>query len=148
MIVRATMRDILPGATGRPMKVLLFSDLHYSLDRTIHGRRPEEALSQAITHAKRHHSDANLCIVLGDLAERGLASEYRSLAADLEIMSIPYRTLLGNHDNRDEYIRVFGADIIDDNGFVHSTIDAGPYRFIFLDRHRSKISQRIKLWLE
>ena len=117
------------------MKILLFSDIHYSLDRTIHGRSPKEALRQGITHAKRHHSDSALCIVLGDLTDRGLASEYRSLAADLEILSIPYRTLLGNHDNRDEFIRIFGTGTLDENGFVQSTVDVGQYRFVLLDTH-------------
>lgn len=98
------------------MKILLFSDIHYSLDRIIHGRSPKEALQRAIKHANSHHGDADLCIVLGDLTDRGLESEYLGLATDLESLSIPYRMLLGNHDNRDEFIRVFGSGPLDEKG--------------------------------
>ena len=103
------------------MKVILFSDIHYSLDRTIHGRSPKETLHQAIDHACLNHGDAALCIIPGDLTDSGLESEYRGLAAALERLSIPFRTLLGNHDNRSDFIRVFGTDSLDKNGFVQST---------------------------
>lgn len=117
------------------MKIVLFSDLHYSPDRVVYGRSSKECLRNAIAHANRCHGDADLCVVLGDLTDSGLESEYQCLAADLEILSIPYRMLLGNHDNRDHFIRVFGTDLLDKNGFVQSVVDAGSHRFLLLDTH-------------
>jgi 3',5'-cyclic AMP phosphodiesterase CpdA len=117
------------------MKILLFSDMHYSLDRDVYGRSSKECLRRAISHANRYHGDADLCIILGDLTDRGLESEYKSLSADLEILSSPYRMLLGNHDNRDQFIGVFGTDLLDKNGFVQSVVDAGSHRFLLLDTH-------------
>jgi 3',5'-cyclic AMP phosphodiesterase CpdA len=43
--------------------------------------------------------------------------------------------LLGNHDNRDQFIRVFGKDLLDKHGFVQSAIDVGWHRFLLLDTH-------------
>ena len=117
------------------MKVLLFSDLHYSLDRTKHGRDPAASLRRAITHANTFHGDAALCVVLGDLTDRGSEAEYGALAADLKTLSVPCRAVLGNHDNRDNFLRVFGTGFVDENGFVQSTADVGRYRFLLLDTH-------------
>ena len=117
------------------MKILLFSDLHYSPDRAKYGRSSKECLRNAITHANRYHGDADLCVILGDLTERGLEYEYQSLSTDLENLSIPYQMLLGNHDNRDQFIRVFGKDMLDKHGFVQSAVDLGSHRFLLLDTH-------------
>lgn len=117
------------------MKVLLFSDIHYSLDRAVYGRSPKECLGRAVKHANRYHRDADLCVILGDLTDCGLESEYQGLAADLEPLSMPYRLMLGNHDNREHFIGVFGTDPLDDNGFVQSVVDVGSYRFLLLDTH-------------
>lgn len=117
------------------MKILLFSDLHYSPDRIVYGRSSKECLRNAITHANRYHGDADLCVILGDLTDRGLESEYQCLSTDLENLSIPYRMLLGNHDNRDQFIRVFGKDLLDKHGFVQSAVVVGSHRFLFLDTH-------------
>lgn len=117
------------------MKVLLFSDIHYSSDRYVYGRSPKECLRRAISHANRYHGDADLCVILGDLTDRGLESEYQNLSADLETLSMPYRLMLGNHDNREHFIGVFGRDLLDENGFVQSTVDVGSHRFLLLDTH-------------
>lgn len=117
------------------MKVILFSDIHYNLDRAVYGRSPKECLRRAVAHANRYHGDADLCVILGDLTDCGLESEYQGLAADLETLSMPYRLMLGNHDNREHFIGVFGTDLLDENGFVQSAVDAGSHRFLLLDTH-------------
>jgi 3',5'-cyclic AMP phosphodiesterase CpdA len=117
------------------MKIVLFSDLHYSPDRIVYGRSSKECLRNAITHVNKHHRDADLCVILGDLTDRGLELEYQSLSTDLENLSIPYRMLLGNHDDRDQFIRVFGKNLLDKHGFVQSAVVVGSHRFLFLDTH-------------
>jgi len=117
------------------MKALLFSDLHYTLDRQIHGRWPAESLRRAIVHARDHHGDADCCVILGDLTDSRSESEYQGLADDLGALPFPHRIMLGNHDDRKNFVRVFGTDVIDDSGYVQSVMDVGPYRFVLLDTH-------------
>ncbi len=115
------------------VKILLFSDIHFTDGAEVMGRDPAKALRRALAHASEHHGDADICVFSGDLAAHGGASEYRALKAELRDFPIASRYLLGNHDDRANFLEVFQGVEIDNLGFVQSTADVGHLRCLFLD---------------
>jgi len=117
------------------MKLVLLSDLHISVDRMILGREPIRLLYEAVDHMTQHHADADLCLILGDLTENGLAEEYRALKIALDSLRTPYLPILGNHDDRGVFLEIFGREQADSQGFVETEVDVGRHRCILLDTH-------------
>lgn len=78
-------------------------------------------------------ADITCCVVTGDLTEKGEPAAYRWLRDQLK--SLPFRTvpLIGNHDDRDAYLGIFGGQGHDHNGFVQSEMSTPDVRLIFLD---------------
>jgi 3',5'-cyclic AMP phosphodiesterase CpdA len=115
------------------MKLVVFSDPHMTCDRQIHGRSPADWLTRAVRHAARHHADAAACVILGDLTDGGGRDEYLALKEGLAGLPLDCRPMLGNHDDRGNFLDVFREVAPDANGFVQSAFDAGAFRCILLD---------------
>lgn len=115
------------------VKILQFSDIHFTDGAEVMGRDPATALRRALAQASEHHGDAGVCVFSGDLAAHGGESEYRALKAELRNVPIASRYLLGNHDDRANFLEVFQGVEIDDLGSVQSTADVGRFRCLFLD---------------
>ena len=79
------------------------------------------------------HSDIDLCVITGDLTDAGEPGAYQWLAAELARLPFPTRLLIGNHDNRANFLAEFGGQGHADGGFVQSEYDADDTRFLFLD---------------
>lgn len=77
------------------------SDLHFMQEGDVLGHDPRLRLQAAIDHINSHHADAEMCIISGDMVNRGTRSDYESVQAKLENLSVPYFPMVGNHDNRD-----------------------------------------------
>ncbi len=82
------------------------------------GLDPVERLAPAIDVINRDHGDAKGVFVTGDLAHRGEEGAYRALKDLLDRLTVPYYLLLGNHDARPEFDRVFPDVPRDEAGFV------------------------------
>lgn len=113
------------------MKLLLFSDPHLTLSRRINGRAPLACLEAALSHAAEHHDDADHLIVLGDLTDAGEEDGYRALARALEAAPAPVSLILGNHDERSAFRRVFGP--AGGEGAVCGVVEIGGVRCFLLD---------------
>ncbi|WP_413992268.1 phosphodiesterase [Labrys okinawensis] len=120
------------------MKIIQITDLHLLPpgDR-VFDSDPGERLQACLDDVVTHHSDADLCVLTGDLAHHGQRSAYVRLRKALEVLPMPVRLLIGNHDDRDQFREVFPELPVDDNGFIQSVLDAPAGRFIFLDTNRS-----------
>ena len=59
-----------------------------------------ERLEAAINHINAHHADASLCVISGDIVDRGSADDYAAVAKALSGLHCPYYPLPGNHDKR------------------------------------------------
>ncbi len=116
------------------MKIIQLTDLHFIPP----GLRlldidPRERLATAIAEINARHGDADLCVITGDLADRGAPEAYTLLRETLEELRPPLRLLLGNHDHRANFVAAFGEDRLDDEGFVQAALETEAGRFLFLD---------------
>lgn len=115
-------------------KIVTLTDIHILPDgKKIIGIDPIERLEQAIAHINRTQSDAQLCIITGDLTHFGDAQSYAILKRLLAELRIPLKILLGNHDRRDAFLEAFPETETDSGGFVQFATQLGGYNLIGLD---------------
>ena len=116
------------------MKIIHVSDTHLvAAGGKLHGLDPGERLRQCFKDIVTHHTDAELCVLTGDLAEAGQTGAYALLKQLL--MLLPMRTflLLGNHDHRQHFCDVFSNVPRDSNGFVQRSKVTSEGVLLFLD---------------
>ena len=118
-----------------PRKILWLSDIHVAAaGKTIHGRDPLAFLRRALDHALRHHADADLMVISGDLVDERTEDEYRRVRDALSGLPVPVAMTIGNHDGRSAFRAVFPDAFRDGNGFVQGRTDVGPdWRCLLLD---------------
>jgi Icc protein len=135
------------------LKILQITDCHMMpAGETIFGCDPQARLAAAVADINRHHADAALCVLTGDLAHHADARAYRVLRETLERLRPPYRLLPGNHDDRATMREAFPDLACDENGFVQSMQDTPAGRFVFLDTvdagvHTGAYCERRRRWL-
>lgn len=115
------------------MKVILVSDLHLVAPGVhLFGLDPLQQLERCIAAINTDHGDADLVIFAGDLTNDGEASAYAALAERLAGLAVPYRLMMGNHDDRERFGAAF-PDAPDVDGFFQTAIDIGKTRLILTD---------------
>lgn len=135
------------------MKFVVLSDLHLGLSGVaINGLDPAARLSAAVACINRDHADADFVAIAGDLADRGEREAYEQLHRLLSSVSVPVHITLGNHDDPDAYLSVFGQDQMDPQGRVSRAIDLNGYRVILLDTttpgtHAGALCEARRDWL-
>lgn len=74
-------------------------------------------------------------LVTGDLSDCGLAEEYEIVRATLRELPMPVYAVPGNHDRRETFAEILGADLscLPKAGFLHYTVEDFPVRLIGLD---------------
>src|ERR1044071_10332563 len=77
----------------------------------------------------------DVVLITGDLTDRGLNEEYEQLKIMLRRLDIPFFMILGNHDRRENFRRVFSdyPGVAEDSEFVQFVVDDYPVRLIGLD---------------
>lgn len=115
-------------------KIITLTDIHILPEggRLI-GIDPSERLQLAVDHINRTQSDADLCVITGDLTHRGDPDSYATLRRILSDLVIPARILVGNHDIRENFRAAFPDADDDGNGFVQFAVDIAGWRLIGLD---------------
>ena len=136
------------------LKLVVLSDLHILPEgETSLGLDTTVRLQAGIAAINARHADADLVVIAGDLADRGDVVSYHRLAATLADLVAPLAVTIGNHDDRDAYLAVFGADQAASTGFVDTVRDLKGYRIILLDsaitpgRHDGRLEQVQLNWL-
>lgn len=118
------------------MKLIQVSDLHFVPPGTrLLGLDPRARLEAAIADINAHHADAELCLFTGDLADHGAPEAYAVLREVLSGLRIPYRLTIGNHDDRDTFLRAFPEAPRDEHGFVQTVVSNGAGDIVVLDTH-------------
>jgi len=74
---------------------------------TLHKLNPCERLDACIDNIIEHHSDAQLCIITGDITDRGDIKAYHDFREIIQRLPMPSHPLIGNHDDRDVFCEVF-----------------------------------------
>jgi Icc protein len=126
------------------MKIIHFSDIHIH-DQLILGQNSTERFQAALKHVYDNHLDADLFVISGDLTHHGHLQSYKKLKEILDKENLPLHLLpkliLGNHDNREVFKKIFTHVPIDENSFVQYENNFNSKRFIFLDTNLPKTHQ-------
>ena len=118
------------------MKFIHLTDPHViSGGLPLYGRDPAAGLAAAISDINARHADAELVVVTGDLTNWAEQSSYETVAELLRPLAIPCVLLLGNHDDRTNFRKVFAHGMDDGAGFVQGVRVTSAGRFVFLDTH-------------
>jgi 3',5'-cyclic AMP phosphodiesterase CpdA len=118
------------------MKLIQVSDLHFVPPGVrLLGLDPRARLEACIADINANHGDAELCLVTGDLADRGAPAAYRELREVLASLAVPCRLLIGNHDDRPAFREAFPECPLDQNGFVQSVVRSAAGDLVLLDTH-------------
>ena len=116
------------------MKLIQISDTHIvPPGRSLWGLDPRARLEACVDHVNAHHGDAELCIVTGDLTDRGEPEAYHQLETILARLAMPVHLMIGNHDDRDRFLEAFPAQPRDSGGFVQQSLDCTSGRLLLLD---------------
>ncbi len=135
------------------MKFVQVTDMHLVVPgERLYEIDPLERLEACISDINAHHSDAELCVFTGDLADQGEIEAYSALRRSLTALIPPYRLLIGNHDDRKGFLSVFSDVDTDEHGFVQSVLPTSAGHFIFLDTadqgtHAGNYCERRRAWL-
>ncbi|WP_425037518.1 phosphodiesterase [Primorskyibacter sp. S187A] len=115
-------------------KILIFTDIHIVAEgETIIGLDPSARFVAALDHALAHHGDAQAIFIAGDLTHHGRPEEYARLKEHLDGVPLPVTLLLGNHDNRANFAKVFADQLCAETGFSQSIQEFGSWNVIGLD---------------
>jgi Icc protein len=118
------------------MKLIQVTDLHLLCPGLgLLGIDPKARLEACIEDINRHHEDAALCIFTGDLTDRGEPEAFALLGEVLAKLKLPYRLLLGNHDDRPSFLAAFPEAERDGAGFVQARISLEGRELLLLDTH-------------
>jgi 3',5'-cyclic-AMP phosphodiesterase len=134
------------------MKLIHITDTHLvEPGLKLYGLDPKARLDAAIADINRHHADAELAIVTGDLTHWGEVSAYQNLLNSMNRLRVPYVTLVGNHDRRAACLDVLAAAPRDAHGFVQGWRDTSRGRLMFLDTldeasHAGQMCERRLQW--
>jgi 3',5'-cyclic-AMP phosphodiesterase len=114
------------------MKFIHLTDIHLvPPNEKLWGFDTFGRLDLCLADILKFHADAEFCVISGDLTERGDMAAYVALQQRLESFPIATHLMLGNHDSRGNYLKVFGGAY--EFGFVqHSLVKDGRH-FLFLD---------------
>ena len=114
------------------MKFIHLTDLHLvPPNQKLWGLDPFVRLDQCLADIVKYHGDAEFCAVSGDLTERGDIETNVALKERLKKFPLPVHLMLGNHDDRSNFLKVFSGPV--DNGFVQHRVVHDGQHFLFLD---------------
>lgn len=114
------------------MKIIWMTDPHF-LTEPAWGLDLEARLVAAIAHINAHQSDAELCIISGDLTNDGDAPVYDALRARLDRLAMPYYPLVGNHDDRALTRALLPQDVTLDSDFIQYGLETAAGVILCLD---------------
>ncbi len=116
------------------MKLIHITDTHLVAEgEQLYGLDPRARLDACIADINRHHGDADLVVITGDLTHFGDPAAFANLKDALDRLTPPYQLVVGNHDLRETLLRFFPDTPCDEAGFVQSVLDREDGRLLFLD---------------
>ena len=107
---------------------------------TLYGLDPFSRLQAAVASINREHNDAEFVAITGDLTHWGEAEAYACLREAIAPLTMPVRLMIGNHDDRANFLREFSNTPVDSNGFVQYWFDCGDVRIVALDTNEPGVS--------
>ncbi|MDX0499599.1 hypothetical protein GOC68_25785 [Sinorhizobium medicae] len=118
------------------MKVVVVTDPHVTAPgQSVHGMDTNARFSLCIETINEIAGDADLCVVMGDLVDDGSSMAYAEFRRRAELLNMPVRLLLGNHDNRANFFAANPNVLPDENGFAQGSVELENVLLLFLDTH-------------
>ena len=118
------------------MKIIWLTDLHFNLRQPVQGINTAACLDASLRHICEHYSDADLCVLSGDLVDQEKPEDYAALRSRLDTLPMPWFPLPGNHDNR----RMLRQSLVlpEDSmqGFIQYVVRTPTHDLICLDTLR------------
>lgn len=121
-------------------KFIWMTDIHYSHQGNVLGHDPRTRLQTAIDYINTHHSDAEICLVTGDMVQRGEMLEYQALRDQLHQLRMPYLPMAGNHDNPEVLRQWLPLPSTCMDEFIQYTVPASNTKLVCLDTHKKDSS--------
>jgi len=115
------------------VKWIHLTDTHLIDGPELFGLNPTSRLQAAVDSINKNFSDADLCMVSGDLTHFGELAAFAGFKKIMDQMVIPWYPMLGNHDDRDHFSSVFKDVVSLENGFLNFTVNTAQGRIIALD---------------
>ena len=116
------------------MKLIHITDIHITKkDREVVGKRPGDNFQNCLQHIVEHHSNADLCVITGDLTHWAESDAYAYLKELIADFPIPLRLMLGNHDDRDVFYKHFPNNPRHEDGYCQWYEETDQGIFIYLD---------------
>jgi len=134
------------------LTVAQMTDIHIGFDQSA---KPEELnrvrFRQTLARLKEQPSPVDMLVLTGDLTDRGDRDSNEKMAELLEDCPFPLHPLAGNHDNREELLRVF-PDCPTVDGFMQYAVENKGLRMLMLDtfepgRHGGAFCETRAAWL-
>ena len=140
-------------------KIIVMSDIHLTSNGSkIIGLDPIKKFESALKHISHTHSDAIHLVLTGDLAHNGTVTEYEILKDMLVNINIPVTFMMGNHDCRKNFCKVFPFVKLDEFEFLQSALYFKEHALLCMDtlnsnhsidtKHHGFLCERRLSWLE
>ena len=94
---------------------------------------PSQRLNQVINCVNQMDSGEDFMLLTGDLSYHGMEPAYRTLRDILEPLDMPCHLMIGTHDDRESFKRIFPETPTDPDGFGQYTVETVHGAFIMLD---------------
>jgi 3',5'-cyclic-AMP phosphodiesterase len=118
------------------MKLVHISDIHINAGPIL-GLDPLANFEACLAHVEEFQADADRVVITGDLTHHGHEESYERLKARLAASPLKGarapRLLIGNHDDRETFLRVFPEAQRDANGYVQWTEETPAGLFVYMD---------------
>jgi 3',5'-cyclic AMP phosphodiesterase CpdA len=111
-------------------------------------------LARAVAEINRLEPLPDVCVLTGDLVDRGTPAEYEYLRALIAPLAMPVFVIPGNHDAREGLRQAFATDgYLPAAGFLQFAVEDYPVRLVALDTllegdHRGVLCAERLAWLD
>ncbi len=116
------------------LKIVVMNDLHLvAPGTTAPNMDTTSRFKAALSNAAERHSDADLCVFAGDIADQAEPDAYRMFDRMRADYPVPQCVTLGNHDDRNVYLACLDNVETDPNGYVQCRRDIKGHCVLILD---------------
>ena len=116
------------------LKFIVLADLHIVPEGELSNSLDTNArLIQSIEFINKNHDDADFVIFAGDLADNGEIESYHRLKKTCKLLKLRKYFTLGNHDIRQNFLKVFNQTITMNNGNLDHSIDTKNHKVLIID---------------
>ena len=114
------------------MLIAQITDLHLGFEPNQIDEPNRHRLDQTIFRLSQGINQPDLIIATGDMVDRGDLDSYARLRDAFSKATVPVYPMMGNHDDRDNFARIF-SDVPMPDGFVQYCVPLDGLRLIILD---------------